>query len=336
MKSKSQDQPPSPTDDLRQTLESLLDARHLISGRLQGLERRPSAYASSYPLEELTIVFDGAAQLDLMFKDLSPRRLPAAVRRAKPSFLEDPQREIEVYRGWLASRDLGTAKYYGSIMDAEAGRYWLFLENVNGQELYQIGDFEVWKAVARWLAAFHCGSGYGLSSSSRMITYNGDYYARWLKRALEFRPAAPLTDVAHCYSNIIEELLSLPVSAIHGEFYASNILVQRDPPAWRICPVDWEQAAMGPGLMDLAALTAGNWTEKERAELAQEYFNVLQTRGNDAMSRERFHRGFCLCRIHLAVQWLGWSPAWSPPAAHQHDWLGELQRVSGILRLDDN
>ena len=29
------------------------------------------------------------------------------------------------------------------------------------------------------------------------------------------------------------------------------------------------------------------------------------------------------CRLHLALQWLGWSPDWRPPPEHAHDWLGE-------------
>jgi hypothetical protein len=40
-----------------------------------------------------------------------------------------------------------------------------------------------------------------------------------------------------------------------------------------------------------------------------------------------------LARLHLAVQWLGWEPTWSPPAEHRHDWLAEALEIAGALGL---
>jgi hypothetical protein len=34
------------------------------------------------------------------------------------------------------------------------------------------------------------------------------------------------------------------------------------------------------------------------------------------------------------VQWLGWSPDWSPPAEHAHDWLGEALHLADKLGLE--
>jgi aminoglycoside phosphotransferase (APT) family kinase protein len=42
-----------------------------------------------------------------------------------------------------------------------------------------------------------------------------------------------------------------------------------------VCPVDWEMAAVGPGLVDLAALSAGGWTAPEREALALAYYAAL-------------------------------------------------------------
>jgi thiamine kinase-like enzyme len=39
---------------------------------------------------------------------------------------------------------------------------------------------------------------------------------------------------------------------------------------WRVCPVDWEMAAVGPGLIDLAALTAGWWTAHDSRAVTEE------------------------------------------------------------------
>ena len=39
--------------------------------------------------------------------------------------------------------------------------------------------------------------------------------------------------------------------------------------------------------------------------------------------------GFALdcARLHLAIQWLGWSPEWTPPPEHARDWHAELPRL---------
>ncbi len=66
----------------------------------------------------------------------------------------DPAREIETYRLILAGR-AGTAACYAAVVDRDQQRYWLLLEKVPGVELHQIGDIEIWQAVARWLAELH-------------------------------------------------------------------------------------------------------------------------------------------------------------------------------------
>jgi len=44
-------------------------------------------------------------------------------------------------------------------------------------------------------------------------------------------------------------------------------------------------------------------------------------------------RGLNLCRLQLAVQWLGWSDNWTAPKDHRHDWLVEALTVSEQLGL---
>jgi hypothetical protein len=40
---------------------------------------------------------------------------------------------------------------------------------------------------------------------------------------------------------------------------------------------------------------------------------------------EELAAGVDLCRVHQAVQWLGWADRWTPPAEEAQDWLGELR-----------
>ena len=59
---------------------------------------------------------------------------------------------------------LGTATFFGAVCDPPAGRHWLFLERVEGKELYQVGDFARLAEAARWLARFHARHAGGAES----------------------------------------------------------------------------------------------------------------------------------------------------------------------------
>jgi thiamine kinase-like enzyme len=119
----------------------------------------------------------------------------------------------------------------------------------------------------------------------------------------------------------------MPKTVIHGEFYASNVLVAGDLASPRVCPVDWELAAAAPGLIDLAALVSGGWGDEDREALVSAYGAAL---GWGSFSARRLD----LARLHLAVQWLGWAgPGWSPPSGQRQDWLGEGLALAERLGL---
>jgi aminoglycoside phosphotransferase (APT) family kinase protein len=141
--------------------------------------------------------------------------------------------------------------------------------------------------------------------------------------------------LASKYERFLEELAALPSGFVHGEFFASNVLVETATRRRRVRvrPVDWELAGMGPMLMDLAALTAGSWTEDERAELAASYHRVASGRPETSLSHDAFMRALNCCRLQLAIQRLGWARQWTPPATHRHDWLGEALHAADRLGL---
>ena len=135
------------------------------------------------------------------------------------------------------------------------------------------------------------------------------------------------------YDAVTEQLAALAPTFIHGEFYPSNVLVQQGGKTPRVCPIDWEIAAVGPGLLDLAALSVGKWTDAERARLAVAYRAAAAPVAETAshLSDDEFERALDLARLHLAVQWLGWEPRWEPPVEHRHDWLGEALTLAERL-----
>jgi hypothetical protein len=331
------------TSELSQALKIALGEYFGEKRRLVGWERRPFAYRSSFPVEELDVRLEDGTSLPVLFKDISPQALPEEIREAKPAFLYDPLREIDTYRGILAGQQLGTAVCYGAMVDPQAERYWLFLERVMGWRLYQVGEIGVWQEAARWLAVLHSRfvRERGLAAR-RLLQHDRDSYRLWMRRALEFarQPDARclaeerqgLEWLAGRYERVVEYLAALPTTFIHGEFYPSNILVAETGDRLRVCPVDWEMAAIGPGLLDLAALTAGAWGREEREGIALAYQENLPGRQRWS-GRKDFLAELDFCRLHVAVQWLGWSQQWTPPPEHAYTWLSEALQLAETLRL---
>jgi thiamine kinase-like enzyme len=324
-------------------LGGILEARTGRGSPIAHLSRRASTSRSSFALEELDVGFADGTRVELVWKDLAHRALHEDACRAKPAFLYDPFREIETYRLILNAAGLGTATYYGSVADVRQDRYWLFLERVPDDKLSQIGEQETWRRVAAWLGGFHTHfttrvGAFGSRQSEHLLRYNSTLYRIWLKRARNHVARADepeiLLHLAACYERLIERLIRFPATLIHGEFYASNILVPATEPAGRrVCPVDWEMAAIGPRALDLAALTAGNWTREQRDDLVDAYYRATDGAQASDGGRRALDEELDCCRFHVAMQWLTWSTEWTPPPQHAHDWMSEAVHIAERLGL---
>jgi aminoglycoside phosphotransferase (APT) family kinase protein len=331
------------TAEIRRELELALADRRREAVSIRRLERRPCAYRTSFALEELDVELADGTSLRLMMKDLSRTGLHEAAQAAKPALLYDPLREIHVYRDVLADAGLGTPEYHGASIDPARGRWWLFIENVEGEVLWQVGEFGVWEETARWLARMHGALGGRVAQDGPLLRYDAALLGVWAQRASAFaqEPGSAWSEeqrdqirrLTADYDKVTDALGALAPTFIHGEFYPSNVLVQRDGGTPRICPIDWEIAAVGPGLLDLAALSVGKWSTAERARLAAAYRAAAPPGAETAahLSDAEFDRALDFARLHLAVQWLGWEPRWEPPAEHRHDWLGEALELAGRL-----
>jgi Ser/Thr protein kinase RdoA (MazF antagonist) len=328
----------APTD------QELLDLLRRQSGgrEILGLSRRPYRYATSAPLEEVRVEIDGGAEMDLILKDLSRDRLLGDAGTTKPEFLHLPEREVETYRGILAPAGIGP-QCIAAVAESDPTRYWLLIEKVPGVELWQVGELSVWEEVARWLGDFHSGFAGRLeevrTANPHLLDLSEGWFRSWCRRALDRLaesedPRAPALERAlQRYDEVVRPLAALPRTFVHGELYPSNVLVVRDSPL-RICPVDWEMAAVGPGLVDLAALVGG-WGEAERGRLVAAYLSGWDASGDRAPDLTQLDEDLSRCRLHLALQWLGWSADWRPPPEHAHDWLGEGLELAGELGLSE-
>ena len=335
---------PPDTSELKLHLESRLGKHFGKRRSIVRLDRRLCPYTSSFRIDELDVWFEDGSEARLVLKDLSPEAMLEAARRVRPAFLYEPCREIQAYRWILPHGPQGTATWYGAVTDQNVGRYWLFLERIDGLELRHVGAFSAWERTARWIAQFHrsfpAARVRQLAQHSKFLVHDREFYWRWLERAQRFvakdRTTQRLLDrIARRYAPVVERLTSLPKTLIHGEFYASNVLIDRHAGKLRVCPVDWEMAALAPGLTDLASLTAG-WSEKHQRDLTRAYWTAT-AEGAGAAKGRRLPHAFLVdldcCRLHLAVRMLGWSESWSPPPQHTHNWLVDAVRVAERLRL---
>jgi hypothetical protein len=310
------------------------------------LERRPSPYTSSFALEEIDVVFEDGSEAALVMKDLSPDAMDAQARRARPAFLSEPRRESETYRHILPYAPPGTAVCHGVAAGRAASRHRLLLERVDGHELRHIGAFSMWKRTAHWIARFHASVPAAdvdrLARRAKLLVHDEAFYWRWIERARDFAARSRRPDgaaarrvldrIARGYAPVVARLAALPRTVIHGEFYPCNILIRGRGPRARVCPVDWELAAVGPGLIDLAALMTG-WDERAQRALARAYRAALHEDAREEARRPgrlpaAFQNDLDCCRLHLAVRMLGWSDNWTPPPQHARDWLAEAATLA--------
>ena len=330
------------TEELRCVLEQLLRQHFQSPVTVLSIERTPSQYHSSFPIEELKVTLDNGSHLNVIFKNLSDGALLENARDAKPEFIRNPRREIEVYEKLLSQENLGTAIFYGAVADNHPNRFWLFLEEAPGVELYQVGDLSLWQEAARWLGRMHgrfADRTSDLERHSHLLNRDANFFWMWIRRAEEFerndsspQHRALIKRLVSGFDKVIAKLNTLPATFIHGEFYASNVLIDERGEGVRVCPVDWEMAGIGPGLIDLAALVSGNWREDERSAIAKAYHSVAHP-DELPTNLEEFLTALDYCRLALAVQWLGWSPGWIPPVEHRHDWSKEAMQLADKLGL---
>jgi Phosphotransferase enzyme family len=271
----------SPDRELRSDLEQAL------GGRLDMIRLRRYPYGTSHPLFELDL---GGERL--LLKDTTARH-PAI-----PPFLHDAEREREVYRRLLVPAGIGP-RFRGSA----GGR--LLLEKVEARELWQLRH-EAWPRVAAWLAGAHRTLA-PFTDIPSLLSIDEAYLSLWPARA-GLEPA-----LRRAHRHATQRLLALPRVVIHNEFYPSNVLLTAE----RVVPVDWELAAAGPAVLDLAALAVG-WTGKKLDAILSAYGDVDR-------------RDLAAAQLHLATRWLGWSKGWTPPPAHRHDWLTEAVSAAALL-----
>lgn len=321
-------------------LERALTETQQAGPEITYLRRQPFAYETSSAMDELVVGVGNTAELRVLVKDLGPGGLSPAASAIKPAWLLEPRRELVIYRDLLPQFGLSAPRYLGHAVDEELGRWWLFLELVDGEVLTDVGEIDVWRQVAAWIADMPEFAELPRSEATDGVLVRRDaaWHRHWISRALDASSrdaasaAAALNErLGAAGERLVELLDGLPTVFAHGELYGSNVLIgSSDGGAVRVLPVDWELAGSGPLGFDLAALTSG-WDEQARLAMCEAYRDALSPPRRARLSVAQLGEAVDLCRLALAIQWIGWADSWSPPEEHRHDWIDEAMTLLELV-----
>ena len=274
-------------------------------GRVTVLDRSRNQRASYYPSEVVTCRINGEPSLRLLVKY---GVVPHDRDQGQPV---GPEYEAAIYRNVLDRLRLSTPRFYGDYTDEASGCSWLFLEYIDGEHPDRVSDQTTTvAAAAAWIGRFHAlNETRVVEPSLQLLTrFTAEYYRRWPQRVLEFgcdRAGEEwLSTVRQRYEQVVALLTAPPPTVIHGDYYTDNVLFHDGT----IRPFDWERAAVGAGVIDLASLTHGWHTELVEA-CDRAYADARWPRG----SPSDFHVTLAAARVHVLCRLLGERPNWPDP-----------------------
>ena len=272
-----------------------------LGTRSAALRSLPAPRASSYGVRRVAVDLPGGRTLDVLVKsfDVSPHAVDVALRRGA--------RERYVYETVLAGRELGTARLHGVVWDDDGGRHWLLLEYVGGHPCYAL---ENRIAAAAWLGRLHAGvAGHvdEFARSGRLLSYDGSYFrdtAERARQAVESRSRLlrrRLDTVLTGYDALAEAMASGRPTLVHGSCRSANVLVDARRTPVRVCPLDWELAATGPPLHDLAFL-ADRYDRAGAARLCRTYAAQVAAAGLPVPGTARMLEEIEHLRLHKVLR----------------------------------
>src|SRR5262245_61153237 len=251
--------PPADEEVLRRCLGPAVPA--IVGGRatITGIDRRRFDLATSYAAEVLSVRLDSGAAFQVFLKDFGTSVRPKDGPRQRR------ERELCVYRELLQGAGLGTARYYGSVVDEPRGRLWLLLEFVDGTPVGYC-DLDYWPAAAEGLGRMHGAFARQedrLRACDFLLRHDGDFF--WSKAELALKGVgqiAPhlvdrLAALVSRFAPVMAVMTGQPPTLVHGGCRPSNILVRVASDPSRVCILDWEEAAVGAPLVDVAYLLDG-------------------------------------------------------------------------------
>ena len=250
----------SDEDVLRECLEGVVADRFgRRAGGITAVERKRSKYSSFYASDVITVRLASGGELRVFLKDFGSYHHP------KDSMEARREREIAVYRDLLPGAGLDTADYYGSVSDPAGGRFWLLLEYVEGVPVRHL-TFERWIAPAKWLGRMYGCFGRRPAlweGCPLLVRHDATFFHSTADQALRSATdysaelGQRLAPVVGRYDEAVAVMTAQPPTLVHGTFRPAQIITDDSTNPPRICPVDFEKAAVGASLYDLTFLVDG-------------------------------------------------------------------------------
>src|SRR5437588_97925 len=320
----------------REMSQSLEAAFSKLRGRLvqvQRIERETCVHESSFHAEHLCVLFNNGDFVPIFFKDLNPRHQIAPARKLRNNSLGPSYHELRVYRRILSRVDLGTPQLYSVRWEPSRGTYWLFLEDIGAARLRDSRNYKRWVPAAQWAARFHARARHLPVSATRFLpVYDREHYDRCAQRVRDILPGLQPRDrqlvepaLAH-YESRLQWFAELPRTVIHGQLFGKNIMLRPRNHEQPLAVIDWETAALGPGIYDLVSVSSGRWTENQRNVMWRAYFDQYSAESGGARGWEDFCEEAKEMELYSALEWLAW---WrNRTVSHNFGrWIKELKRI---------
>ncbi|HYY72743.1 MAG TPA: aminoglycoside phosphotransferase family protein [Candidatus Bathyarchaeia archaeon] len=317
----------------RQSLEAAFSKLRGEPVRIQKVEGETCVHESSFHAEHLRIRFKNGESVPVFLKDLNPQNQIALARKIRNNSLSSSYLELRVYQRVLWRVNLGTPQLYSVRWEPARGTYWLFLEDIGGSRLRDSRNFNRWVQAARWSARFHARTrNLHAAVTSFLPVRDHKHYqlcaesVRSILPDLRPRDRRLIEPALTHYVRRLDWFAALPRTVIHGQYFAKNIMLRLRHHDQPLAVIDWETAALGPGMYDLISISSGGWAEDERRIMWRAYFDEYQAETGIAREWEDFCEEAREMELYQALEWLGW---WrNRSVSHNFGrWVKELARI---------
>lgn len=323
---------------ITQTLEEGLARLWERPVRIREMKREFLSTSSSFRTERLRISLDDGKPLRVFFKDLNPAHQMEKARALRELDFEPSRRELLMYQSVLSPERFGTLHLYAFRWEPDQGRCWVFLEDAGRIVLRNFSDLPRWTAAACWAARFHAATRDLPDAQTGFLPrYDETRYRRCAERVQRIMPdLAPkerelVSRGLERLAGRIDLLSRLPQCVIHGQFFGENIMLRRSGAARRVQVIDWESAALGPGLFDLVSLTSGKWTPEQRKSMWAAYVDAYTAAGGRRMAWDDFRRDVAAVALYQALEWLAW---WGHHRRLSRDFGRFMRELDLVLQED--
>jgi hypothetical protein len=299
----------SDEDALRHCVEQIV-AEHFDScaSEIAAVTQKRSEFSSFYAADVITVHLKSGGEFKVFLKNFG------SFDHMKDTMEERREREVIVYRDVLAGSGLATARYYGSVW--EDGRYWLLLEFVEGLPMSYL-HFEDWIPPAGWLGRMY---GYFAAHPEKwqhcdaLVQHDSAFFDGVAREAMgavcahSAEMGRRLEPIVGHYDKAVRVMTLQPKTLVHGTYRPAQIIIDKTREPMRICPVDFEKAAVGASLYDVTFLADGFETPRLH-RLFEAYRAEAQRAGIRVPDNtEMTHIVDCF-RLHRIMTWLAVSMA---------------------------